>query len=121
MDYSPIKTKLNKFMSPSEISDIRDTQERFTRVRHDMGSKIELIVHCHKEKLLDLAAHHLKKEDDKTGMGMIRKLVSGSYKESNYGVFQKFINTVSRPSIMIPMVLLILLMVMTIILRERLY
>jgi len=118
MDYSPIKARINSFLSPAEISDIRATQERFTKVRHDMESKVELIVHCHKEKLLDLAAHHLKKEEDKTGMGMIRKLVSGSYKEHGQGVFQRFINTISRPSIIIPMVLLILLMIMTIILTK---
>ena len=118
MDYSPIKTRLNRFLSPAEISDIRATQERFTKIRHDMESKVELIVHCHKEKLLDLAAYNFKKEDDKIGMSIIKKLVSGSYKESGPGVFQRFINTMSRPSIMVPMVLLVLLMIMTIILTK---
>ena len=121
MDYLPIKARLNRFISTSEISDIRATQELFTKVQNDMESKIELIIHCHKGKLLDLAAHHLKKEDDKAGMSMIRKLISGNYKEPGQGVFQRFINTVSTPFIIIPTVLLILLAIITVILRERLY
>ncbi len=121
MDYSPIKTRLNKFMSPKEVSDIRKTQERFTRIKHDVESKIELIVHCHKENLLDLAAHHLKQDSDKTGKNMIKRLVSSSYNELKQSAFLRFINIVSRPTIIIPSILLLFLVILTILLRKSVY
>lgn len=118
MSYSPIKTQLNKFISPSEVADIRNTQERFTRVKHDVESKVELIVHCHKEKLLDLAAHHLKQDSDKNGINIIKRLVSSSYNEFKQGSFLRLVNTISKPTIMIPSILLFLLVVLTILLRK---
>ncbi|MEI6079826.1 MAG: hypothetical protein WCQ53_04220 [bacterium] len=117
MEYSPLKASLNRFMSPSEISDIRDTQQRFTKVKHDVESKVELIVHCHKNKLLDLAAHHLRQENDRSGMDAIKKLVSSNYTEQDQGNFLKFVNAISRPSIMIPIVLLLMLSVMAILMH----
>ena len=116
--YAPVKAQMNRFMPPSEIADVRRTQERFTKIKHDVASKAELLIHCHKEKLLDLAAYHLKQENDNTGMSIIRKLVSGGYSEQETGLLSRFFSAVSRPSVMIPAVLLILLGVMTIILRN---
>ena len=121
MAYSPVKAQLDRFMSAAEISDIRSTQDRFTRIKHDASSKMELLIHCHKEKLLDLAAHHLKNENDRAGMSVIRKLVSGIYSEQETGFVPRFLSAVSRPSVIIPVVLLLLLTVMTMILRNSVY
>jgi hypothetical protein len=119
--YSPVKTQMNRFMPSSEIADVRRTQERFTKIKHDVASKTELLIHCHKEKLLDLAAYHLKQDNDKTGMSIIRKLISGAYSEQEQTRFSRLASAVSRPSVMIPAVLLILLAVMTLILRNSIY
>lgn len=74
LKYTPVKAFLNKFLSPKEIMDIRRTEDKFSKIQHDGQSKAELIVHCQKGKLLDLASYHVRRENDKNGMELIKKL-----------------------------------------------
>jgi ribosomal protein L37AE/L43A len=120
LSFTPIKAALNKFVSTREIAEIRDTQERFTNIKHDVSSKMELIVHCQKEKLLDMAAHHLKKEDDRAGLEAIKKLATNIYTEEKNDTVSKMLELFSRPLILVPAALFIFLLIMTLLLRSYL-
>ena len=111
MSFTPINLETNRLMSPSEIAQIRKTQDSLSKSSLDIGSKMELIVHCHKEKLLDLATHHLKKENDTHSLNVIKKLVSTNY--SN-----KTIDWIKNPFIMISAALLAVLLIITLMLRS---
>lgn len=111
MAYTPIKTMFNRIISPKEIMGIRRAEERFTKIKHDNQSKAELIIHCQKENLLDLASYHTRRENDKTGMELIKKLSSLFY-----------IGTQKTPRSLTPTLVvfgsaLILLLLLTLILR----
>ena len=116
--FTPIKASINKFMSPRDISEIRKTQDKLTKVQHDVGSKMELIVHCQKEKLLDMAAYHMKKDNDKTGLEVIRKLSGGIYTDETNGRLSRLLSLFSRPLILIPALLFVFLLIMTMVLRS---
>jgi hypothetical protein len=79
LKYTPIKALLNKFLSPKEIMEIRNTEDKFSKIQHDKQSKAELIIRCQKEKLLDLASYHVRRENDKSGMELIKKLSSSLF------------------------------------------
>lgn len=79
LKYTPIKAFLNKFLSPKEIMEIRNTEDKFSKIQHDSQSKAELIIHCQKEKLLDLASYHVRRENDKSGMELVKKLSSSLF------------------------------------------
>ena len=82
LNYTPVKANINKALSASEIKDIRETHKRFTRVKHDRGSKTELIIHCKKNETLDLAAYYLGRSKDREGIKILKGLLSTSYKGS---------------------------------------
>ncbi len=79
LKYTPVKALLNKFLSPKEITDIRRTEDKFSKIQHDQQSKAELIIHCQKESILDLASYHVRRENDKNGMELIKKLSSALF------------------------------------------
>jgi len=110
--YTPIKAITKKFLSPAEITEIREFQKHFTKIKHDTGSKTELILQCQKQELLDLAAYYVKNENDKTGMELIKKMSSLSYNEDNarFGKINSFVrNLFSAPFVLTATVLLLLL------------
>jgi hypothetical protein len=79
LKYVPVKTLINKFLSPKEIMEIRRAEDKFNKVQHDQTSKAELIIHCQKENILDLASYHTRNSNDKNGMELIKKLSSIFY------------------------------------------
>ena len=113
MSFAPIKTVMTGFLTPKEIKEIRDTQERLSRVQHDCTSKMELLVHCHKEKLLDMAAHHLGKDET------IRNMTLGNLEtEKHYKSNYNFVSFLTRPTVIIPFIMLVLLAAMALMLRS---
>jgi hypothetical protein len=81
--YTPIKAITNKFLAPTEITEIRNLQKYLTKIQHDTSSKTELILRCQKEELLDMAAYYIKKQNDKKGIALIKKISTLSYNKSN--------------------------------------
>lgn len=113
MDFTPIKTVMGGFLTPKEIKGIRETQDRLTKVQHDSTSKMELLVHCHKEKLLDMAAHHLGKDET------IKNMTLGNLEaERHYKANYNFLSFLTKPAIIIAMMLLLMLTVFTLFLRS---
>jgi len=113
MSFTPIKTIMGGFLTPKEIKGIRDTQDRLSRIQHDNTSKMELLVHCHKEKLLDMAAHHLGKDETIKNM-TLGNLEAEKHYKSNYNFF----SFLTRPLVIIPFILLILLTAIALLLRS---
>jgi len=112
MSFTPIKTIMNGFLTPKEIKEIRNTQERLTRVQHDSTSKMELLVHCHKERLLDMAAHHLGKNET------IKNMTLGNLEaERHYKTNYNFFSFLTKPLVIIPFILLVLLTAIALMLR----
>lgn len=101
------------FLTPKEIKGIRETQDRLSRIQHDNTSKMELLVHCNKEKLLDMAAHHLGKDET------IKNMTLGNLEaEKHYKSNHDFFSFLTRPMIIIPFILLVLLAAMALMLRS---
>ncbi len=112
LKYTPIKAFLNKFMSPKEIMQIRKAEERFTKVQNDRQSKTELIIRCQKERLLDLASYHTRRENDNDSMDLIKKLSSSLYIDNEKG------KSVWTPSLIMSSIILVILAALTLILRS---
>ena len=110
--FTPIKAFTSRFMSPKEVVEIRKTQERFSKIQHDNTSKMELLVHCHKEKLLDMAAFHIGKDDT------IKNMSLGSLEaERHYRARYGFISFLTKPLVLIPFMLLLFLTAIALMLR----
>ncbi len=112
LGFTPVKTITSNFLSPKEIKEIRKTQERLSRIQHDNTSKMELLVHCHKEKLLDMAAHHIGKDETIMNMALSNLETEKSY---NKGALLSFL---SKPIVIVSLMLLLTLVLITFFLRS---
>ena len=111
LGFIPAKTLTSGFLSPKEVREIRRTQERFSNVQHDNTSKMELIVHCHKEKLLDMAAFHIGKNET------IQNMVLGNLEAEKSSRFDNLLSFFSKPLVIISSLLLLMLITITFLLR----
>lgn len=114
LGFTPIKTITSTFLSPKEVKEIRKTQERLSRIQHDNTSKMELLVHCHKERLLDMAAHHLGKDETIKNMALSNLESERSYRTGS--LFSFF----SKPLVIISLALLFMLLAIALMLRSYL-
>ena len=112
LGFTPIKTITSTFLSPKEVKEIRKTQERLSRIQHDNTSKMELLVHCHKEKLLDMAAHHIGKDETIKNMALSNLESEKSYRTGSLLAF------FSKPLAMISIMLLLTLIAIALFLRS---
>lgn len=112
LKYTPIKALLNKFMSAREIMEIRKAEEKFTKLQNDTQSKAELIIKCQKERLLDLASYHTRRDNDKKSMELIKSLSSSLYIEEEKA------QRTWTPSLILFSIVLGLLAVLTLVLRS---
>ncbi len=83
-----------------------------SRIQHDNTSKMELLVHCHKEKLLDMAAHHIGKDETIKSMALSNLETEKSY---NKGALLSFL---SKPIVIVSLMLLLTLVLITLFLRS---
>ena len=111
LGFTPIKTITSTFLSPREVKEIRKTQERLSRIQHDNTSKMELLVHCHKERLLDMAAHHLGKDETIKNMALSSLESQERYRGSSLLAF------FSKPLTIISLMLLLTLVAISLMLR----
>jgi hypothetical protein len=110
--YTPVKAITKRFLSPAEITEIRELQKHFTKIKHDTSSKTELILRCQKDELLDLAAYYVKNENDKKGIDLIKKITSLSYNKdyNNSAKTSSFVKELfSAPFVLTATILLLLL------------
>ncbi|MBN1115367.1 MAG: hypothetical protein JXA66_08505 [Oligoflexia bacterium] len=118
MEYTPIKISLNRFVPVSEISDIRKTEEQLS-INNNEPSKVELLLHCFHNRLLDLAAFHLRKKNDREGLAFVRNLMlSEINNRQREFTFSKFIYSVFRPGILVSLTVLLMLFILCLLLRN---
>lgn len=118
LGFTPIKVLTSNSMSAKKIAELRRTNDMFTKVKHDTTSKMELLVHCHKEDLMDMAAYHTgaNNSDDKVKQ-TIKHLTLGKMEKEHKSMAGDFFLSIIKPSILIPLVLLGLLLIATLFLR----
>ena len=109
--FTPIKTITSTFLSPKEVKEIRKTQERLSRIQHDNTSKMELLVHCHKEKLLDMAAHHIGHDET------IKTMALSNLESEKRHNTDSLLTFFSKPMTIISVALLLMLIAIALMLR----
>ena len=119
LGFTPTKVLTSGSMSAKKIAELRKTNDMFTKVKHDTTSKMELLIHCHKEDLMDMAAYHTgpNNSDDKVKQ-TIKNLTLGKMEKEHHSIIGELFSSIFKPLIIIPLVLLVLLLLATLFLRS---
>jgi hypothetical protein len=116
LDYIPTKVFNEGPLSTEEISDIRKIKEKLENP-NAKKQIFEILLHCNKEGLLDLAAHHIRDYKEESGRLAIKTLLKRYSLLPFDSKRTNFLNWITRPFTLLFLLIMTGLIFLTVMLR----